>query len=79
VPRPKPHEILVQIVSATLCHSDFLAFSATYSDKPQTMGHEATALVVEPGSDVKGFKPGDKVGFLCVVDCCFECDACRTW
>ena len=44
---------------------------------PVTIGHEATGYVVETGSGVSGFKEGDKVGFICAVDCCFECEPCK--
>jgi D-arabinose 1-dehydrogenase-like Zn-dependent alcohol dehydrogenase len=47
---------------------------------PVTIGHEATGVVVSTGSgDVASkFKAGDNVGFLCAVECCFECEQCRT-
>ena len=29
------------------------------------------------GSGVSGFKEGDKVGFICAVGYCFECEPCK--
>lgn len=29
------------------------------------------------GEDAKGFKPGDKIGWLPIVDCCYDCDECK--
>lgn len=40
------------------------------------LGHEAPGFVVQAGSATTGFRPGDKVGFLAAVDCCFECVLC---
>jgi alcohol dehydrogenase, propanol-preferring len=44
---------------------------------PVTLGHEGTGFVVETGSSVSGFKPGDKVGFIPAIDCCYECHPCK--
>jgi len=40
---------------------------------------EATGRVVSTGSgDVASiFKAGDPVGFICAVECCFDCYACK--
>lgn len=40
-------------------------------------GHEGCGTVLEVGSEAKGFKKGDKVGWLPIVDCCFDCEACQ--
>jgi D-arabinose 1-dehydrogenase-like Zn-dependent alcohol dehydrogenase len=47
---------------------------------PVTIGHEATGVVVSTGSGdaASKFKAGDNVGFLCAVECCFECVPCKT-
>lgn len=47
---------------------------------PVTIGHEATGVVVQPGSGevASKFKEGDPVGFICAVECCFECKPCKT-
>ncbi|KAF2098486.1 GroES-like protein [Rhizodiscina lignyota] len=82
IPEPKPHEILVKVVCASLCHSDVMHFEPNdqgliLGQNPVTIGHEATGRVVQPGSNVKGFKEGDEVGFICPVECCFECKPCK--
>lgn len=79
VPEPQPHEVLVQTVCTSMCHSDCMVYDTEYSQVPVTMGHEATGLVVKCGSGVTGFKEGDRVGFLCCTDACFECDGCKNW
>jgi propanol-preferring alcohol dehydrogenase len=48
-----------------------------------TIGHEGSGTVVSacttatPTAAAAAFKEGDKVGFLCAVDCCFECYQCK--
>jgi propanol-preferring alcohol dehydrogenase len=46
------------------------------SDKPVTIGHEATGEVLKVGSAVKGFKVGDNIGFINAYHACFSCEAC---
>ena len=82
IPEPKSHEVLVKVACASLCHSDVMHFEPNeqgliLGKNPVTIGHEATGYVVETGSGVSGFKEGDKVGFICVVDSCFECEPCK--
>lgn len=84
IPKTQPHELLVKILCAGLCHSDVLLFTPNESmpapkdAKPITMGHEGSGVVVEVGSAVsEGFKEGDPVGFICAEKSCFECEACR--
>lgn len=73
--------MLVQILCASLCHSDIMIFEPNdemqYPDKPTTMGHEATGQVVEMGVNAKGFNVGDKVGFNPATNVCFECIPCK--
>ncbi|KAK5116406.1 hypothetical protein LTR62_007953 [Meristemomyces frigidus] len=82
IPSIKPHEILVKVHAASLCHSDLMLFEPNEQgltlgeDGPFTMGHEACGTVVSTGSEVKGFKPGEKIGWLPIVDCCFDCEEC---
>ena len=32
---------------------------------------------MELGSDVKGFAKGERIGWLCIVDCCYDCEECQ--
>ncbi|KIW06044.1 uncharacterized protein PV09_03220 [Verruconis gallopava] len=82
IPTPGPGKLLVQIKSASLCHSDVMMFEPNdqgliLGKNPVTMGHEAAGIVVGLGEGVTDFKEGDKVGFLPAIDCCFECEPCR--
>ena len=40
-------------------------------------GHEGCGTVIQVGSEAKGFKPGDAIGWLPIVDCCFDCEECQ--
>jgi propanol-preferring alcohol dehydrogenase len=68
--------ILVKIASASLCHSDLMPIegnSPTESDanaKPVTIGHEGVGIIEAVGDKVKGFKVGDRVGFLATKNAC---------
>ncbi|TKA72396.1 hypothetical protein B0A55_05860 [Friedmanniomyces simplex] len=83
VPSIKPDEILVKVRAASLCHSDLMLFEPNDQGlvlgdgEPFTMGHEACGTVVQVGDEVKGFKKGDKLGWLPIVDCCFDCEECQ--
>lgn len=85
IPEPESHQILVKVACASLCHSDVMLFEPNdtgliLDENPVTIGHEATGYVVSTGSGslASKFKEGDKVGFLCAVECCFDCPQCRT-
>ncbi|KAK5161036.1 hypothetical protein LTS14_000830 [Recurvomyces mirabilis] len=83
IPTIKSDEILVKVHAASLCHSDLMLFEPNDQGLvlgeagPFTMGHEACGTVIETGSEVKGFKAGQKVGWLPIVDCCFDCEECQ--
>ncbi|KAK3697417.1 hypothetical protein LTR37_017481 [Vermiconidia calcicola] len=83
IPSIKPDELLVKVRSASLCHSDLMLFEPNDqglvlgTGDPFTMGHEGCGTIVEVGSEAQGFKKGDNVGWLPIVDCCFECEACQ--
>lgn len=69
--------------SASLCHSDLMLFEPNDLNmtfgiaKPFTMGHEACGTIISLGSSVTGFQPGDNIGWLCIINCCFECEPCQ--
>jgi propanol-preferring alcohol dehydrogenase len=84
IPTPQAHELLVKMSCASLCHSDVMLFEPNdqgliLGKNPVTIGHEGTGRVVSTGSgDIAGkFNKGDAVGFICAVECCFECYACK--
>lgn len=71
VPTITNDEILVKIASAGLCHSDLMLFDGSIpASKPVVMGHEGVGYVDAVGENVKGFKKGDRVGFLYIKGVC---------
>jgi propanol-preferring alcohol dehydrogenase len=83
IPVPGENQFLVKIASASLCHSD-IAMTAgkaaiATAAKPITLGHEGVGYVTKlhPSAVGKGFKEGDAVRFLYILDACFECAGCR--
>lgn len=77
VPEPKPDEVLVQTLAATICTSDLhdLVRNSFGIALPRVLGHEAAGVVSYCGSAVKHLPPGTRVGAHPVIPCktCAEC------
>ncbi len=73
--RPGPREMLVKVVSCGICGSDIVEWYRM-PRAPLVQGHEIGAEVVEVGSLVKHFKPGDRV-FIAPKVPCMKCSYCR--
>lgn len=66
-PRPGPGEVLIDIKSAGICHSDVgllddETWLQTLAKRPITIGHEVAGVVGALGPGVTGWKVGDRVG-----------------
>ena len=89
-PKPGPNEAIVKVAYCGICGSDRhkyyqgWPFPLTPENKPKTSelkrlkyipGHEAAGIIDELGSEVKGFKKGDKVAVYCINYCgkCYYC------
>ena len=81
-PKPSPPEVLVQIRRVGVCASDIHYFNhGRIGDfvvkDPLILGHESAGVVLEVGSAVARFKPGDRVtvepGYTCR-----QCHYCKT-
>lgn len=74
---PKSHEVLVEIKSTGVCHTD--AYTLSGSDPeglfPCILGHEGAGVVVEAGTGVTSLKPGDHVIPLYTPEC-RQCEYC---
>ncbi|KAF4959447.1 hypothetical protein FGADI_1668 [Fusarium gaditjirri] len=78
-PKPKPHQLLVQIKAGGFCHTDCMALENAFGSKLPFIGsHEPAGIVVEVGSDVEGFTDGDRVGCLNFDSCCGKCPDCKS-
>jgi len=77
VPEPKPDEVLVRTLAATICTSDLhdLARNPFRIALPRVLGHEAAGAVARCGSAVKHLSPGMRVAAHPVIPCktCAEC------
>lgn len=72
----EPHEVLVRLESAGLCHSDLSVIDGTIPfPTPAVLGHEGAGVVEEVGSSTRKVKPGDHV-VLTTIASCGQCEAC---
>lgn len=67
---PGEGEVLVEVRSAGLCHSDLSQVAGLRKRTvPVVMGHEGAGIVREVGRGVTGFQPGDHVVMTVGVGC----------
>ena len=74
---PKEGEILIEIKSTGICHTD--AFTLSGDDPeglfPAILGHEGAGIVVDVGKNVTSLKKGDHVIPLYIPEC-RQCKSC---
>ncbi len=79
VPDPQfgPDDVLVQVKASGICGSDVHGIDGSTGRRmpPLIMGHEAAGIIVETGSNVKKWSPGQRVTFDSTIYCgkCFFC------
>ena len=77
IPKPAEDQVLVKIKRIGICGSDIHVFHGThpFTPYPVTQGHEVSAQIVEMGSGVKGFRPGQRVTIepQCFCGKCYPC------
>jgi len=79
IPAPGPGEVLVQIVSTGVCHTDLHAADGDWPVKPVVPfvpGHEGAGSVVALGAGVNHLKEGDRVGIAWLHSACGFCEFC---
>ncbi|MDN3904789.1 NAD(P)-dependent alcohol dehydrogenase [Arthrobacter sp. YD2] len=74
-----PHDVLIDIAYAGICHSDIHTVRGEWGPiaYPQVVGHEIVGTVAEIGSEVTKHQVGDRVGVGCMVNSCRECANCK--
>ena len=80
VPTPSvgPHDVLIRIKAAGICHSDahYRAGKSLVEPLPLTLGHEVAGIVEQIGSEVRRVNAGDRV-CLHYLATCGDCRYCR--
>jgi len=80
MPRPEPAagEVLIAVGACGICGSDVHGYDGASGRRipPIIMGHEAAGMIVETGTGVIDFKPGDRVTFDSTIYC-GRCDFCK--
>lgn len=78
VAEPGPGQVLVKIVSSSICGSDLHIFKGKHPAValPVTIGHELAGEVIAVGEGVEKVRPGDRVTVEPVI-VCGKCPACR--
>lgn len=73
-----PHDILIDIAFAGICHSDIHTVRGDWGPQqyPLAPGHEITGTVAAVGSEVTKHALGDRVGVGCLVNSCRACVYC---
>ncbi len=78
-PTPKSNEVLIKVRAVGVCGSEVHAFLGTHPFRkpPAIMGHEVSGDIVEVGSEVRGFHPGDRVIVEPQISCghCLYCQS----
>jgi S-(hydroxymethyl)glutathione dehydrogenase/alcohol dehydrogenase len=71
---PKDEEVLVRIVSAGVCYSDYHVMKGEWTmPMPMVLGHEAAGIVEKTGAQVTRMAPGDHV----ILNFRANCGTCR--
>src|ERR1700688_1087149 len=77
VPTPEigPAELLIQVESCGICHTDLKKIEYNLLTPPRIYGHETAGVVAAVGQGVTRFVPGDRVVVFHHIPCgkCFYC------
>lgn len=81
VPEPQHGQVLVQIETSGLCHTDIHAAHGDWPVKPVppfVPGHEGVGVVVRTGPGVSGVSEGDRVAVPWLGWACGACELCAS-
>jgi L-iditol 2-dehydrogenase len=77
VPTPAigPGELLIQVESCGVCHTDLKKIEYNLLTPPRIFGHETAGVVASTGAGVRGISAGDRVIVFHHIPCqeCFYC------
>ncbi len=79
VPDPAAGQVRIKVQACGICHSDTLTKEGTFPgiQYPRVPGHEVVGLIDAVGPNVRGWKPGQRVGVGWHGGQCGYCGACR--
>ena len=70
VPTPGPNDAIVRTTAALICTSDTHTVAGAIGDRHHlTLGHESVGVVQQVGSEVTGFRVGDRVAVNAITPC----------
>ncbi|PIE61012.1 MAG: alcohol dehydrogenase [Desulfobacterales bacterium] len=77
IPEPGPNDAVIKTTTALVCTSDVHTVAGAIGDRYNlTLGHEGMGVVYKLGSEVKGFKEGDRVVINAITPC-YQCTNCQ--
>lgn len=74
-PTPAADQAILEIANAGICGSDLHMTESEYTPSGLILGHEFAGVIAALGSDVTGWKVGDRVTAL-PLNACNACEAC---
>lgn len=79
IPEPGPGEVRVKVAACGVCHSDVFVKEGHWPNLhyPRVTGHEVAGVIDAMAPDVRGWKPGERVGIGWHGYNCGYCDRCR--
>ncbi|MGC7096929.1 zinc-dependent dehydrogenase [Amycolatopsis lurida] len=80
-PVPGPDELKIRVHACSTCGTDLKIFRHGHHhiDPPRVIGHEIAGEVVETGSEISGWAPGDRVQVIAAIPCGECADCLRGW
>ncbi len=77
---PKANEVEIEVLFCGVCHSDVHQVKNEWGNTvyPCMPGHEIVGRVTRAGAAATRHQVGDLVGVGCMIDCCRECEPCRS-
>ena len=75
IPKISGEEVLLKVMASGICGSDVIEWYRV-PKAPRVLGHEATGVIDEVGSEVKNVKVGDRV-FVSHHVPCYQCRYCQ--
>jgi L-iditol 2-dehydrogenase len=77
-PHPAPDEVKLKVAAAGICGTDIHIIKGEWPSKPPVvLGHEFCGTIVEAGSQVRRFKPTDRIVASNPAQTCGKCYHCR--